>query len=265
VPLLTLFYRLILRPLRRERLRTALTIAAVALGVAAVLAIELAGEAAAGSFHSSMETLIGRSDFEVTAIGGIAPETLTRLATLPYPFKLHPRIEDYALLADSDRSVPLLGIDLVSESQAGDPGNIPEGDSIFTGTDLGLKAGDRVKLLLNDSICNCTVRGTLGENSGETIVMDLALATRLLRRNGKLDRILIEVPANRPDQEWEKLLRQALPEGTLLEREGARTEENRKMLAAFRWNLRVLSYISLAVGAFLIYNTISVSVVSRRV
>ena len=37
------------------------------------------------------------------------------------------------------------------------------------------------------------------------------------------------------------------------------------MLAAFRWNLRLLSYISLVVGAFLIYNTISVSVVRRRV
>ena len=36
------------------------------------------------------------------------------------------------------------------------------------------------------------------------------------------------------------------------------------MLAAFRWNLSVLSYVSLAVGAFLIYNTISVSVVRRR-
>ena len=36
------------------------------------------------------------------------------------------------------------------------------------------------------------------------------------------------------------------------------------MLRAFRWNLRVLSYISLLVGAFLIYNTIAVSVIRRR-
>jgi putative ABC transport system permease protein len=36
------------------------------------------------------------------------------------------------------------------------------------------------------------------------------------------------------------------------------------MLEAFRWNLRLLSYVSLVVGAFLIYNTISVSVVRRR-
>ena len=36
------------------------------------------------------------------------------------------------------------------------------------------------------------------------------------------------------------------------------------MLGAFRWNLRILSGIALVVGAFLIYNTISVSVVRRR-
>src|SRR5262249_15862314 len=40
--------------------------------------------------------------------------------------------------------------------------------------------------------------------------------------------------------------------------------QNRKMLGAFRWNLRVLSYIALIVGGFLIYNTIAISVVRRR-
>ena len=59
-------------------------------------------------------------------------------------------------------------------------------------------------------------------------------------------------------------LRSALPAGVTVARQGTQTDENRHMLAAFRWNLRVLSYIALAVGAFLIYNTISVSVVRRR-
>ena len=96
--------------------------------------------------------------------------------------------------------------------------------------------------------------------------MDLALAARLLGRE-RLDRILIETPPDTPGtvgETWEKIFRAAVPEGTVIEREGTRTDENRRMLAAFRWNLRVLSYISLAVGAFLIYNTISVSVVRRR-
>src|SRR5713226_8073246 len=126
MPYLKLFHRLILRPLRRERLRTSLTVVAVALGVAAVLAIELAGDAAAGSFRSSMETLAGNSSFEVTATGGIPPEILGRLATLPYAIKLRPRIEDYALIAETSRTVPFLGVDMLSESL---PGVKSEGDA----------------------------------------------------------------------------------------------------------------------------------------
>ena len=268
---LALFSRLILRPLRKERLRTTLTVLAVALGVAAVLAIELAGDAAAGSFQSSMETLIGNSGFEVTAEpGGVPAEVLARLATLPAPIKLHARIEDYALLPDSRRTVPLLGIDMLAEAlPAADSGQgstdvFARDDSLWAGSDLGWKTGDRVKIQINDAVSEFTVRGLLGDRSGSVLVMDLAPAARLLRRKGTLDRILIEVPSDRSTDQWESLLRSALPAGVSLAREGSRTAENRKMLDAFRWNLRVLSYIALAVGAFLIYNTISVSVVRRR-
>ena len=69
--------------LNARSVRTALTIAAVALGVAVVLAIELAGEAAAGSFRSSVETLAGGGGFEVTATGGVPAAVLARLALLP--------------------------------------------------------------------------------------------------------------------------------------------------------------------------------------
>ena len=55
---------LILRPLVRDPLRTALTILAVALGVGVVVAIDLAGDAATGSFQSSLETLAGETDLE---------------------------------------------------------------------------------------------------------------------------------------------------------------------------------------------------------
>src|SRR5262249_20050447 len=61
-----------------------------------------------------------------------------------------------------------------------------------------------------------------------------------------------------------KQISTVLPSGIQIRAAGTATEENRKMLAAFRWNLKLLSYIALVVGAFLIYNTISVSVVRRR-
>ncbi len=269
-----LFYRLILRPLRQERLRTALTMLAVAVGVAAVLAIELAGEAAAGSFQSSLQTLTGSANLEVTAAGGIPPEVFARVATLPYALKLHPRIEDYAVIDGAvRRTVPIVGIDLLSEGAI--QKSIDEGqsqafsdprvnDSVWLSAGLGYKTGDRVRLLINDTVSDFTVRGLLDGQAGEAILMDLAPATRILRRGGRLDRILIEAPPSRSTEEWEALLRRSLPPGVAIARQGTETEENRRMLESFGWNLRVLSYISLAVGAFLIYNTISVSVVRRR-
>ena len=100
---LLLFYRLMVRPLFREPVRTALTIFAVALGVAVVIAIELAGDAAAGSFRSSVETLAGDSEIEVTATGGVPDDIVGKLSTLPYAMRVRPRIEDYAVLPDSGR------------------------------------------------------------------------------------------------------------------------------------------------------------------
>ena len=264
---LKIFYRLIVRPLSREALRTALMIAAVALGVAVVLAIELAGEAAAGSFRSSVETLAGTGDFEVTATGGVPAEVLARLALLPYALKLRPRIEDYAVVAGTNRVVPFIGVDMLSDVAAnrenGSASDFQSGDSIWAGKDAGWKPGQSVRLIVNDRSAEYTVRGII-DNAGDAIVTDLAPAARLLRRGAMLDRILIDVPPSGSLDRWESILRRALPGGVTLAPQGARTAENRRMLAAFRWNLRVLSYIALLVGAFLIYNTISISVVRRR-
>jgi len=266
VAYLKIFYRLILRPLGRERVRTALTIAAVALGVAVVLAIELAGDAAAGSFRSSVETLAGSGDFEVTATGGIPAEILTGLALLPYPLKFRPRIEDYAVIAATNRVVPLIGVDMLSDAVNAESFGASEfqrDDSIWVGNDAGAKPGDHIRLIVNDVSTEYTVRGIVA-GAGDAIIMDLAPAARLLHRGGMLDRILVDAPPSRPLDQWASILRRALPDGVTLAPQGARTGENRRMLAAFRWNLRVLSYIALVVGAFLIYNTISVSVVRRR-
>ena len=47
----------------------------------------------------------------------------------------------------------------------------------------------------------------------------------------------------------ERAIRSTLPAGYEVRKPGARGEENQRMLRAFRWNLLVLSYVSLVVGA----------------
>jgi putative ABC transport system permease protein len=279
MPRLLLFYRLMVRPLFREPVRTSLTILAIALGVAVVLAIDLAGGAATGSFRSSLETLAGDNDLEITAAGGIPETVVGTLATLPYPIQVSPRIEDYAVIADTKKSLPLIGLDLVAEASAHTHSefllksssdnvfeHLGDTDSIWVGSSTGYKAGDRVGLLMNDQVRDYTVRGVYADSNGNqsSIVMDIAAAQRALTRSGRVDRILLKVPQTPILEDWQQRLRAVLPAGVEVRPQGTGTNENRRMLAAFRWNLRLLSYISLLVGAFLIYNTISVSVVRRR-
>jgi putative ABC transport system permease protein len=285
MPFLLLFYRMIARPLLREPSRTLLTILAIALGVAVVLAIDLAGFAATGSFRSSMETLAGKNDLEITAAGGVPENIVGTLTTLPYPIRVSPRLEDYAIITASKKSLPLIGLDLVAEGSGYAQSDLQihvdsptQGgqehllayfagtDSVWVGSSLGYKAGEPVELLISDQVRTYTVRGVYPDSNGSesAIVMDLAAAQPALRRLGRVDRILLKVPDKPSLEEWQTRLRAALPAGMEVHPQGTGTNENRRMLAAFRWNLRLLSYISLIVGAFLIYNTISVSVVRRR-
>ena len=95
---MTLVGVLILRPLARDRLRSALTVLSVALGVAVIIAIQLAGEAATGSFRASMEALAGRTDLEIRANGGVDEQWMGRLASLPLEVRFSPFMEAQANL-----------------------------------------------------------------------------------------------------------------------------------------------------------------------
>ena len=63
---------------------------------------------------------------------------------------------------------------------------------------------------------------------------------------------------------FQAALQPLLPAGDRVEPPEARAQQSDRMLAAFRSNLDALSYISLLVGVFLIYNTVSMAVVRRR-
>ena len=275
----SLFFRLILRPVLRERARSLLVVFAVALGVSVVLAIDLAGNAAAGSFRSSMETLAGDNDLEVTAAGGVPERVVGQLATLPYALRVTPRIEDHATVSSIGETVPLIGIDVIAEANDQRSGNpetledrgrfrhINDPDAIWTTRRIGHRIGQTVALLINDQKRDYVVRGFVPESaqgSEDIVLMDLAAAQNATHKLGRVDRILLKVPDRPALDVWQQKLREVLPTGVALNPQGSQTAANRRMLSAFRWNLRILSYIALLVGAFLIYNTISVSVVRRR-
>ncbi len=300
-----LFRQLILRPLRRDLTRTVLTLLSIALGVAVVIAIELSGDAATGSFESSLTTLVGKVDYEITANGGVDETYMARLATLPVNARFSPVIEEPVVIvgqgAFSTSTTTLYGIDLIAatgvRAQPANPAsspisvtplpnrdregaatNSPSADQSFDPEELEssaivsndlaarlhLNKGDQIQLKGRDAAVNFTVRTIAPNQNTEWIGVDIATAQGLLDMYGKLDRIEVVVSPTEDSSNVERLIKATIPATWDVQTPGARSEENRRMLRAFRWNLRILSYISLLVGAFLIYNTIAVSVIRRR-
>jgi putative ABC transport system permease protein len=262
-----LFRTLIIRPLLRDPLRSALTAIAVALGIAVVVAIDLAGDAAAGSFRSSLETLAGKADLAISANGGVDERWIGRLASLPIDARFAPVVEAQIEIAGVG-SVPLYGLDFIAAapSQSSDGGARKSGDAVVSkplASQLRLGRGQTFTASIAGARRELGV-ARVADSPTEFVAVDIADAQQLLGRFGRLDRIDVTVAPAEDFVRAEAEIRAILPTGYFIQKPGARGEENQHMLRAFRWNLRVLSYISLVVGAFLIYNTISISVVRRR-
>ena len=145
--------------------------------------------------------------------------------------------------------------------------HINDPDAIWATRGLGKSVGDKVQLLINEEAREYVIRGLIPDSAQlgmDAILMDIGAAQLATGKSGRVDRILIKTPDSNNFDMWRSTLQRELPEGVLLNAQGTETAANRRMLAAFRWNLQMLSSIALLVGAFLIYNAVSVSVVRRR-
>ena len=272
-------YRLIVRPLATDPVRALLTVAAVALGVAVIVAVDLASEASMGSFRSSMESLQGSASYEITQVGGIPDTVYGELARLAEPLAFSPRVEGFARLPATGEEVPLFGVDLVGDTRLGSAGamrrpgisGLTDGRSVWATASLGVSPGETLELVAGDRRLELEVQGVLDSGSATAarfVVMDIAPAQRALGRIGRLDRIYVYTQEDERGQgdarDWSAVLAPLLPPAASILPAGTGTEDSRRMLGAFRWNLRMMSYATILVGAFLIYNTISAYIVRRR-
>ena len=178
---------LILRPLRRDLLRTALTMLAVALGVAVVVAIDLAGDAATGSFRSSMQTLAGKTDLEIRANGGIDERWMARLtrASVRRPFLAGDR-------SAGDHPRHRLGAAL----RRGSAGR-RRARSSPKRWPARLHGPASVTLNLDGRPQTFSVARTIDVPNAEFLALDIAAAQQALNRYGKLDRIDVAVVRGR--------------------------------------------------------------------
>ncbi len=80
-PQFSILKALVLRPILREKTRTALTILGIAVGVAVVVAIELANQSALRAFRESVDAIAGRANYQI--VPDVAPLDERVLLSLP--------------------------------------------------------------------------------------------------------------------------------------------------------------------------------------
>ncbi len=275
--------RLSLRYLLRHRWQFVLCVLGVALGVAVVVAIDLANASAQRAFSLSTEALAGSATHQLLGGPTGLDETLYRDLRVEDGIRsAAPIVTGYVRVPTLDgRSMQLLGIDALAEGEVrpqpttGDQNVLQTllaepNTVLLAGTlaaDYGIAPGDTLDILYGSQPQTVRVVGLvqpaneLEAQVAEGILLtDIATAQELLSLTGRLSRIDMVLPDAAAAAEVAALL----PPGVTLTTPEARTGTLRQMTAAFELNLTALSLLALIVGIFLIYNTMTFSVVQRR-
>ncbi|NTX11380.1 ABC transporter permease [Myxococcus sp. CA056] len=279
-----LLVRSSLRHLGRHPWLTALSLLGIALGVAVVVSIDLASGSALRAFERSTDAVAGRATHQL--VGGTSglPEAVYRdLRLRPDAPVSAPVVEGYVQAAVGDRrTLTVLGVDPFAETPFRDyAGGEAVGDvgalltqpgtvllSARAARALGVEAGGVLPVRVEGREASLRVAALLAPEDEDTaralealVLTDLSTAQEVLGRVGRLTRVDLRLPGGEAQADR---LRATLPTGTEVVRASARAGTVEQMTKAFRTNLTALSLLALVVGMFLIYNTMTFSVVQRR-
>jgi putative ABC transport system permease protein len=280
-----------LRRLKEHPARTIITILGIALGVAVFLSIRIANRSTLASFRSTVDTIAGKTVLEVRGDEtGFDEEIYWHLHGIEGITSLAPVVESTGLVERAEGEILLVhGIDIFTDHnirQYAFAGQETPED--FTGMlepfltrhgivltehfarAHGLTVGSSLSLVTTQGITAYAVVGLLlaqglgKAQGGNFALVDIATAQETFGRLGKLDRIDIVVAPDVDITAVQQRIAKELPPHLQVTRPERRNEQVEQMLRSFQLNLLGLSLNALFVGMFLIYNTVSVSIVQRR-
>jgi putative ABC transport system permease protein len=278
----------------RHTWQSILMVIGITLGVAVVVSIDIANANASRAFTLSTEGIAGRATHEIVGgPQGVPEEVYRRLRQQLGLQSAAPVIQEYVTSPDlGNRPFQLLGIDPFAEapfrsylnagstlSETGlvsfltNPGSVLLSEPVASryhlsqGSSFSLViAGKETKVILTgllqptNSLDSQTLDGL--------ILADISTAQELTGREGYLDRIDLILPDSSKKGVDVSTLQQEikglLPGDCLLEPVGSSQGSLAQLSSAFQVNLTALSLLALVVGLFLIYNTMTFSVVQRR-
>ena len=270
---------LFLAPLAQHKGRLAVSVIAIALGVALGYAVQLINAVALNEFSQAVQSLSGEADLEIRGPRSGFDEMLyARIASLPQVAAASPVLEAEARLPGRQEPLRVLGVDAfrAAQVQPGLVGNAPadlldllRSDSLFLSPAaadwLNVTVGDRLSVQVGLTEVSLRVAGLLHGGGRERLgVMDIAAAQQALNRLGNISRIAIRIRPGVDADAMRARLQAELPPGLLVERPQSDLQRNASLSRAYRVNLNVLALVALFTGGFLVFSAQALSVLRRR-
>ena len=287
----TPLYRLAWRRARRHPLQYLLFIVGVAIGVAMMVSIDLANGSARRAFALSTDAITGKATHRVAGGPTGLDESIYRDIRVSAGFSpAAPVVEGYVGVPElSGQPLRLVGIDPFAEPPfrdyfaptGGANGGtldatalttfLTDPNSLILSADAasaaGVALGDTLTVNVAGRQVAARVVGLLRPADdvsrralGGILFTDIASAQEMLDLRGRLSHI--DLIAD--DEAALAPVAALLPPDASIETAAARQNAVQQMTAAFEFNLAALSLLALVVGMFLIYNTVTFSVIQRR-
>jgi putative ABC transport system permease protein len=267
--------------------RTLLTAVGIVLGVGIVFGVLTLSETMSGTFTTLFSRAYGAADITVTAAGGSGTfdeDVLKKIRDEPLVKSAAPRLALPASLIEPRRNAPpevrtmnLFGVERETAPLATGfeliEGRFPrEGAEVTldesSAEDAGLEVGDEVTLATPDGQEELEVVGLLripgGSFGGRVFGMaPLPFAQRAFDEPGRISGIAVEAGSEGEVGELRRKLRRSLGDEFEAERSETRTEQITQQFRVFELSLLFFAGTALFVGAYLVFNALSMTVLER--
>lgn len=291
-------WRLMWNHILRRATQSLLCVVGVMIGVAMMVSIDIANTSARKGFTLSTEAIVGKATHDIMGgPAGLDEQFYAYIRTEIGWQKAAPVVSDYVVVAQlNEPAIRVFGIDPFAEGPfrnyvtasgqiiAGNGENAEleaigrflfEPNTVLMGEDLatnnGIQPGDQLELQYGAEIRTVTVVGLLRTTDkfstqalANMLISDISTAQELFNKQGVLTNINLIIDDTPQGQYALEQIEAALPTGATIHTAAARSNAVSQMTEAFELNLTAMSLLALVVGMFLVYNTVTFSVVQRR-
>jgi len=279
--------RVNLRHARRHRLRTLLTIAGVASGVALTFSINVINSTLVDSFRSSVRELAGDAELEVAAAdaSGLPAAAIDEVTDAPGVERAVPVLRATTRVSGFEGTRRILVVGATPEFSTlvprglgplgemrvevgGDPNGLLLAEGLARA--LGVTTGDRVAVETPQGTKPVEVAGTVGGslidalNGGDVGVMLLPAAQDLFSKTERVDSIYVVIDQDVAVADVERSLEQALQGAASIGPPGERGAGFERVFDSLATLLSMGGTVALFVALFVVYNTMSMSLAERR-